>query len=42
MRRDVDDPSKHNKRYKSPEGQIFASYGQAQQHWERVGSTVML
>lgn len=40
VRRDVEDPGRQYKRYKSPQGQMFASYGQAQQYWERVGSMV--
>lgn len=40
VRRDVEDPGRQYKRYRSPEGQLFSSYGQAQQHWEGLGQTV--
>lgn len=40
VRRDVDNPGRQYKRYRSPEGQLFSSYGQAQQHWEGLGQTV--
>lgn len=40
VRRDVDDPGRQYKRYRSPDGQMFSSYGQAQQYWEGLGHTV--